>query len=329
MARARFRGVKPAVADTTNKLQGSGDDLTIPDFLQRNGGKPAEDQTAQGDSDSSEPKGWRAHFAIHPAATLFPPLSDTELRDLAADIETNGLHEPVAIVHDCAAQRWLILDGRNRLAALELLGRTTCPNTPGNDIYQSVGGDDFDPYAYVLSKNIHRRHLTADQRRELIAKILKAKPEASNRQIAKQAKADDKIVAKVRTELEARSEIPNVKAATDTKGRKQPIRKAQPVRHKTPPGDDKRVTESAEVSIEERRAEHAAIEDSEHVAPPEEIEENILYTLQRINEHARVFNKLFKASAFDREAKERINTAIERMIAKWRSTQKTLTQVVH
>ena len=40
---------------------------------------------------------------------------------------------------------------------------------------------ETDPYAYVLSANVHRRHLTAEQKRELIAKVLKAQPEKSNR----------------------------------------------------------------------------------------------------------------------------------------------------
>ena len=85
--------------------------------------------------------------------------------------------------------------------------------------------DGDDPYALALSLNLHRRHLTTEQKRELIAKLVKAKPEASNLQIAKQVKADDKTVAKVRSELEARSEIPNVKIRTDTKGRNQPSTK--------------------------------------------------------------------------------------------------------
>ena len=37
-----------------------------------------------------------------------------------------------------------------------------------------------DPYAYVISANIRRRHLTAEQKRELIAKLIKATPEKAH-----------------------------------------------------------------------------------------------------------------------------------------------------
>jgi hypothetical protein len=53
----------------------------------------------------------------------------------------------------------------------------------------------------------------------LIAKVLKAKPEASNRQIAKQVKADDKTVATVRRELEATAEIPQLEKTTGADGK--------------------------------------------------------------------------------------------------------------
>jgi len=58
----------------------------------------------------------------------------------------------------------------------------------------------------------------------LIAKVLKAKPEASNRQIAKQVKADDKTVAKVRTELEATAEIPQLKKTKGKDGKARPAK---------------------------------------------------------------------------------------------------------
>jgi hypothetical protein len=65
-------------------------------------------------------------------------------------------------------------------------------------------------------------------------------------------------------------------------------------------------------------------EDEGAVADPATIEDNVLYYLQRMNEHARVYKKLFKLSAFDRERQERLFTAIERTIQKLRSTQAIL-----
>jgi hypothetical protein len=93
-----------------------------------------------------------------------------------------------------------------------------------------VETDDFEgnetcARAFVISKNIHRRHLDAKQKREIVAALLKANPERSNNATAKMAKVDDKTVGAVRAELERRSEIPNVSTRTDSKGRKQPARK--------------------------------------------------------------------------------------------------------
>jgi len=230
--------------------------------------------------------------------------------------------------------------------------------------------------------------------------VLKAKPEASNAAVAKQVKADDKTVAKVRGELESRSEIPNVNIRTDSKGRKQPAKRKRRIGKEekefhekyearkakmqadwladhpgrsedadiagscgdtpegeaawrewsqkrysgrdaldTPAGPMLASAASAEVSAEDRRAYYEATENPAYskpddgseaedrdteIADPAVIEDNVLYRLQRVNEHARVFKKLFKASTFDREAKERINIAIDRTIQKLRSTQAAL-----
>lgn len=66
-------------------------------------------------------------------------------------------------------------------------------------------------------------------------------------------------------------------------------------------------------------------EDSELVESPEVIEDNALHSIQRSAAVATAYRKILKASSLDREAKARISEAIERLIAKWRQTQTTLT----
>ena len=90
----------------------------------------------------------------------------------------------------------------------------------------------IDPYAYVISANVHRRHLTAEQKREIIAAVLKAQPSKSNRTIAKQTKVDHKTVGAVREKLEAGGEIPHVMtctripAARNQQAKKPPAKKS-------------------------------------------------------------------------------------------------------
>jgi hypothetical protein len=83
---------------------------------------------------------------------------------------------------------------------------------------------DGDPYAIGLSLNVHRRHLTAEKKRELIADVLKARPHQSNRAIAEQTGTYHKMVAEVRKQKIATGEIPQLEktVGADGKERKQP-----------------------------------------------------------------------------------------------------------
>jgi len=146
---------------------------------------------------------------IHPAAFLCPELPADELKDLAADVKKNGLLQTIAV------HKRMILDGRTRLKACKLAG--VQPR------FERV--EMIDPFDFVLSCNLHRRHLTPAQRREVIAAVLKQRPEKSNRQVAEKTKSDHKTVGKVREQLEGRGEIPHVATRQDSKGRGQPAQR--------------------------------------------------------------------------------------------------------
>jgi hypothetical protein len=115
---------------------------------------------------------------VHPAADVFPLMSKAELRELADDIDRNGLKEGVTLYTDPATYESELLDGRNRLDALQLLGEPMF--TTGGRLRESLcrtrlpSDGAVDPAAYVISKNIHRRHLTKRQQADLIVAAVKA-----------------------------------------------------------------------------------------------------------------------------------------------------------
>jgi hypothetical protein len=172
---------------------------------------------------------------VHPAAKLFPEMPAAEIDVLAADIAKHGLREPIKFLRPKAGGDLLLLDGRNRVAATDRAGLPVYGNgnlAIGHEIIDEIDG--FDPHAYVVSANLHRRHLTAEQKREVIKTLLKAAPTSSARQIAKIAKVSDKTVGAVRAKLKARAEIPHVETLTDTKGRQQPASKGTKPRETLP-----------------------------------------------------------------------------------------------
>ena len=152
----------------------------------------------------------------HPVAGLFPLMPDDELRDLADDIKKDGLHEPILVY------KGMVVDGRNRLKACQLAGREP-KFEPAHIGWKH--DEEKALFDLVLSYNLHRRHLTPQQRRDVIGKVLKQDPGRSNRRVAEQTKTDHKTVASVRTELEGRGEIPHVEAREDSRGRAQPSRR--------------------------------------------------------------------------------------------------------
>src|SRR6516164_10374589 len=70
-------------------------------------------------------------------------------------------------------------------------------------------------------------HLTAEQKRELIAKLLKATPEQSNRQIGARAGTTHKVVAAVRRKMEATGQIARLTATVGKDGKKRAAKPQQ------------------------------------------------------------------------------------------------------
>ncbi|QDU25877.1 Modification methylase DpnIIB [Anatilimnocola aggregata] len=87
-------------------------------------------------------------YDSHAAADIFPLAQGLELDALAADIKTNGQHHPI-ILHEGK-----ILDGRRRYLAC-----LTAEIEPKILAWDGKGS----PLDYVISMNVHRRHLTKSQ----------------------------------------------------------------------------------------------------------------------------------------------------------------------
>ena len=92
---------------------------------------------------------------FHEIADLFPLIDGDEFKLLCDDIKKEGLNHSVVLLDNT------ILDGRNRYRA--------CVKVGIEPTFEEFKGDD--PLAFVLSENLHRRHLTASQRAALAAEV--------------------------------------------------------------------------------------------------------------------------------------------------------------
>jgi DNA-binding Lrp family transcriptional regulator len=186
--------------------------------------------------DKQEKSSWRDTLPVHPAAELFPLMSSDELRALGADIVNNGLTSSIALWRADPKAPLFLLDGRNRLDAIEMAtGKPVEVGAPSLmagkfsalDKVIVLDGRSVDPWAYVVSANIYRRHLTIEDKDRLIVELLRVDPTKSNRQVAKIVDVSHPHVAKVRKQAEQAGDVETVTTSVDTRGRKQPAKKAK------------------------------------------------------------------------------------------------------
>ncbi len=145
-------------------------------------------------------------FQFHPVSGIFPLLEGLAFDRLVADISENGLREPIWIHRD---QR--IIDGRNRARACDTLGLK-----PSTRLFE---GQDSELVAFVVSLNLHRRHLDESQRAMVAANIANMRSGA-------------------RTDLKPAASLPEVSQADAAKllnVSERSVRKARKVRKKADP----------------------------------------------------------------------------------------------
>lgn len=95
---------------------------------------------------------------FHPIANIFPLLAGADFDALVADIRANGLREAIWRYRDGR-----IIDGRNRWRACQAAG-VKCTS-------RTFEGEDHEILPFVISQNLHRRHLDASQRAMIAAQL--------------------------------------------------------------------------------------------------------------------------------------------------------------
>lgn len=94
---------------------------------------------------------------VHPATGLFPAMRNEEFWQLKQDIRNSGQKMPILVHHN------QIVDGRQRLRACRELGI--------DPVFLAVPTLGMSVQSYIVSQNLHRRHLDDSQRAMIAARL--------------------------------------------------------------------------------------------------------------------------------------------------------------
>lgn len=137
-------------------------------------------------------------YKQHPLSAAFPAMSGLDIQNLADDIRERGQQESGVLLDG------MVLDGWHRYLA--------CIQAGAEFRAREFSGGD--PVAFVLSKNLHRRHLTASQRAASIVACKEWRPNgvargakvhgmASKAEMAEEAQVSERTIAHAKVAHEA------------------------------------------------------------------------------------------------------------------------------
>ncbi|MBY0458206.1 MAG: ParB/RepB/Spo0J family partition protein, partial [Gemmataceae bacterium] len=143
---------------------------------------------------------------------MIPDLNEAEYEVLKASIREAGrIMVPVVVASDGE-----VIDGKGRVRAADELKIKEYPR-------EVVHGLDAEARRMRrLSLNCVRRHLSAEQKREIVRATLRATPDLSNNHLGELTGVDGKTVARVREELEATLTVPKLTAFRGRDGKTRP-----------------------------------------------------------------------------------------------------------
>jgi ParB-like chromosome segregation protein Spo0J len=182
-----------------------------------------------------------ADYSLHAVTNDYDDLTDEELAALRESLRTVGQLVEVVI------WKGQIVDGRHRAKLCKELGLDL-------KCYDIGDVPEDEMRRVVRALNEHRRSktkpLTLAEKEARIQSALKANPERSNLQIAKETDTSHPKVAKERAKMERSGDVETFQRRADTKGRQQPAHKPKP---EPPPLPDVETMSLKEVQEELQR----------------------------------------------------------------------------
>lgn len=146
------------------------------------------------------------------AYQVAPGLTPEEYDALRADIAAHGIRVPVDV-----DENGQILDGHHRsLIAAEL--QVECPRRVLADLTEDA------KVAHAIAVNVHRRSLTREQKRDMLAASIKSAPEVADREHARRVGVHHETAGAVRAQLIESGDVAETATRTDSLGRQQPSR---------------------------------------------------------------------------------------------------------